>query len=133
MQLDKEDTQRSNLNGKCVFNILILLFVSVSCSVSLPVKYDFILRYEASVNALRAASFIEKVPQISAKPIAFQQNLLGKLPRNRPFFTNHFSDFSAKLASKIPAKSVIFSANLSLKIPRNLTFFFHDLPEALTR
>ena len=27
MQLDKEDTRRSNLNGKCVFNILILLFV----------------------------------------------------------------------------------------------------------
>ena len=29
MQLDKEDTQRSNLNGKCVFNILILLFVFI--------------------------------------------------------------------------------------------------------
>ena len=27
MQLVKEDTQRSNLNGKCVFNILIILFV----------------------------------------------------------------------------------------------------------
>ena len=26
MQLDKEDTRRSNLNGKCVFNILVLLF-----------------------------------------------------------------------------------------------------------
>ena len=62
------------------------------------------------------------------KPIAFQRNLLGKLPRNRPFFTNRFS---AKLASKIPAKSAVFSANLSLKIPRNLTFF-RDLPEALT-
>ena len=29
MQLDKEDTRRSNLNGKCVFNILILLFVFI--------------------------------------------------------------------------------------------------------
>ena len=28
MQLDK-DTRRSNLNGKCVFNILILLFVFI--------------------------------------------------------------------------------------------------------
>ena len=29
MQLDKEDTRLSNLNGKCVFNILILLFVFI--------------------------------------------------------------------------------------------------------
>ena len=29
MLLDKEDTRRSNLNGKCVFNILILLFVFI--------------------------------------------------------------------------------------------------------
>ena len=29
MQLDKEDTRRGNLNGKCVFNILILLFVFI--------------------------------------------------------------------------------------------------------
>ena len=47
MELDKEDARRSNLNGKCVFNILILLFVKLLCSISLLVKYDFILRYEA--------------------------------------------------------------------------------------
>ena len=106
MQLDiKEDTRRGNLKGKCVFNILILLLVFII------VKYDFILRYEARVNA---SSFIENVPQISAKPIAFQRNLLGKLPRNRPFFTNHFS---AKLASKIPAK-----------FPRNRPFFLRICP-----
>ena len=29
MQLDKEDARRSNLNGKCVFNIVILLFVFI--------------------------------------------------------------------------------------------------------
>ena len=29
MQLDKEDTRWSNLNGKCVFNILIILFVFI--------------------------------------------------------------------------------------------------------
>ena len=29
MQLDKEDTRRSNLNGKCVFNFPILLFVFI--------------------------------------------------------------------------------------------------------
>ena len=82
--------------------------------------YVFILRYEAQVNAIRASSFIENVPQISAKPIAFQRNLFGKLPQNWPFFTNRFL---VKLASKIPAKSAVFAANLSLKIPRNLTFF----------
>ena len=40
---------------------------------------------------------------------SFQGNLLGKLLRNRPFFTNRFS---AKLATKIPAK-----------FPRNRPFF----------
>ena len=59
------------------------------------------------VNVL--SSFIESFPQISAKPVAFQQNLPRKLSRNRPFFTNCFS---AKLASKIPAK-----------FPRNRPFF----------
>ena len=29
MQLDKEDIRQSNLNGKCVFNILIRLFVFI--------------------------------------------------------------------------------------------------------
>ena len=65
--------------------------------ISLLIKYVFILRYEAWVNTLRASSFIENFPQISAKPIAFQRNLLRKLPRNRPFFTNRFS---AELASQ---------------------------------
>ena len=32
LQLDKEDTQRSNWNSKCVFNILILLFVFIMFS-----------------------------------------------------------------------------------------------------
>ena len=44
------------------------------------------VQYEAWVNAIRASSFIENVPQINAKPIAFQRNLLRKLPRNRAFF-----------------------------------------------
>ena len=48
MQLDKEDTRRSNYNtcSKCVFNILILLFVFIMFN-TLIVKYAFILRYEA--------------------------------------------------------------------------------------
>ena len=38
VQLDREDTRRSKLNGKCIFNILILLLF-ISCSISLLVKY----------------------------------------------------------------------------------------------
>ena len=107
---------------RIVNEFLISWFISLFllCSKSLLAKYDFILRYGAWVNAVRTSSFIENFPQISAKPIAFQRNLLWKLSRNRPFFTNRFS---AKLASKIPAKSAVFSVNLSLKILRNLTFF----------
>ena len=97
----------------------------------LPCRYNFILQYKAWVNAIRASSFIENFPQISAKPIAFQRNLLGKLSQNPLFFTNLFS---AKLASKI-----------TMKFPRNRPFFprmcpwksrevwlfSRDLPEAL--
>ena len=87
-------------------------------------KYDYILLFEAWVNAIRTSSCIENFPQISAKPIAFQRNLLRKLSPNRPFFTNHFS---VKLASQIPTKSAVFSVNLSPKIPRNLAFFPRNL------
>ena len=88
------------------------------------------VRYEW-VNAIRASSFIENVPQINAKPIAFQRNLLGKLPRNRPFFLPIiFQRNWPQKSRKFPAKSAIFFVNLTLKIPRNSTFF-HDLPEAL--
>ena len=74
---------------------------------------------------------IENIPQISAKPIAFQRNLLGKLPQNWPFFTNRFS---MKLASKIPAefqRNRPFFREFVPENLRNLTFL-GDLPEALT-
>ena len=87
-------------------------------------KYNFSLRYEARVNAIRASSFIKNVPQISEKAIPYKRNLPRNLSQNRPFFTDQFS---MKLASKIPAKfpriRSFFCANLSLKIPRILTFF----------
>ena len=41
MQLDK-DTRQSNLNGKCVFNIVILLFVFIMFN-----KLTCKVRYEA--------------------------------------------------------------------------------------
>ena len=115
-----------------VFLISWFFYFFLFCSIRLLVKYDFILRYEAWVNAIRASSSIENFPQISAKSIAFQQNLLGKLSRNWPFFTNRFS---VKLASKIPAK---FPRNWPF-FPRicpwksgEIWLFFCDLPEALT-
>ena len=94
------------------------------CSISLLVKYDFILRYEAWVNAIRASSFTENFPQISAKLIAFQRNLLRKLPRKSAvLYQSFFSETGLENSRVIPAKSAVFSTNLSLKIPRNLTFF----------
>ena len=91
-------------------------YLFLLCSVSLLVKYDFILRYEAWVNAIRASSFVESFPQISAKPIAFQRNLLGKLSQNRPF--------------SLP---IIFQRTWPRKFPRNFReigrFFLEFLPE----
>ena len=66
-----------------VFLISWFFCLFLLCSISLLVKYDFMLRYEAWVNAITASSFFENFPQISAKPIAFQRNLFGKLSRNR--------------------------------------------------
>ena len=79
------------------------MFNKLTCKVRFHIAVWSLSKY------IRASSFIENFPQISAKPIAFQRNLHGRLPRNRPFFTNRFS---AKLASKIPAK-----------FPRNRSFF----------
>ena len=123
--LDKA-TRRVN-----VFLISWFFYLFLICSISLPVKYDFILRYEAWINAIRTSSFIEKFPQISAKPIAFQRNLLRKLSWNRPFVTNRFS---AKLASKIPAKfprNRPFFPRICPWKSREFWLFFRDLPEAL--
>ena len=81
---------------------------------------------------MRASTFIENFLQISAKPIAFQRNLLGKLSRNRPFFTNRFS---AKLALKIPAKfprNRPFFPRICPWKSREIWLFFRDLPEALS-
>ena len=108
-----------------------LFYLFLLCSISLLVKYDFILQYEAWVNAIRVSSFIENVPQISAKPIAFQRNLPGKLPRNRPFFTHCCS---AKLALKIPVKfqrNRLFFPRICPWKSHEIWLFFRDLPEAL--
>ena len=105
------------------------------CSKSLLVKYDFILRYEASVNAIRASSFIENFPQISAKPIAFQRNLLGKLSQNRPFFVFQ-RNWPQNWPQNFPRNSREISRFFREFVPENpakFDFFFRDLPEALNR
>ena len=59
-----------------VFLISWFFYLFLLCSISLLVEYDFILRFEAWISAIRASSFNENVPQISTKRIAFQRNLL---------------------------------------------------------
>ena len=136
MQLDKEDIQRSFLNSKYLSVTLVFLiswfsYLFLLFSISFPVKYDFILRHEAWVNALTASSFIKNVPQIRAKPIAFEENLPSKPSRNRSCFADRFSaKWASKILAKFPRNRPFFPANFSLQIPRNLTVFFRDLPEA---
>ena len=96
-----------------VFLISWFFYLFLSCSISLLVKYDFILRYETwvPINAIRASSFIENVP----------------------FFINHFS---AKLASEIPAKlprNLPFFLRICPWRSREIWLFFGNLPEALKR
>ena len=115
-----------------VFLISWLFYLFSLCSISLLYKERFHIAVWSLSKSIRASSFIENFPQISAKPIAFQRNLHGKLPWNRPFFTNHFS---AKLASKIPAKfprNWPFFPRICPWNPAKFDFFSRDLPEALT-
>ena len=60
MRLDKEDTQRSNLNSKYLCVTLVIKYpdsfiLFLLCS-GLAVKYNLILQCEARVNALRASN-----------------------------------------------------------------------------
>ena len=114
-------------------SIIWFFYLFLLCSISLLVKYDFILRYEAWVNAIRASSFIENFPQISAKPIAYLQwNLLGKLSRNRPFFTDCFSvKLASKFSAKFPRSRQFFPRICPWKW-REIWLIFCDLPEALS-
>ena len=114
-----------------VFLISWFFYLLLLCSIRLLVKFDF-MQYEAWVNAIRTSSWIDNFPQISAKPNAFQWNLLGKLSWNRPFFINHFS---AKLASKIPTKfqrNQPFFRRICPWKSREIWLSFRNLPEALT-
>ena len=111
-----------------VFLISWFFYFFLFCSISLLVKYDFILQYEAWVNAIRVSSFIENFLLINRFPAKFAQKALTK---SAVLYQSFFSETSLKNSCEFPAKSAVFSANLSLKIPRNL-IFFRDLPEALS-
>ena len=114
-----------------VFLISWFFYLFLLCSISLLVKYDFILRYEPWVSASRASSFIENFPQISAKPIAFQRKFGWEAStKSAVLYQPFFSKTGLENSHEILAKSAVFSVNLSLKMLLN--FFFHDLPEALS-
>ena len=104
MQLDKEDTHVLDEATGIVNVFLISWFfcLFLLSSISLRVKYNLILRYEAWVNAIRTSSFVENFlksaqshslsSQICSEsshkigcslPIVFQPQ---KFSRNRPFF-----------------------------------------------
>ena len=92
-----------------VFLISWFFYLFLLCSIILLVKYDFILWYEAWVNVIRVSNFIENAPQISIKPIAFQWNLRGTLPRKLAvLYQSYLSETGLENSHKIPAESAIF-------------------------
>ena len=106
-----------------VFLIPWFFYLFLLCSISLLVKYDFILRY--------CGSFIENFSQISANQSLSSEICSESSHEIGRSLQSFFSETGLENSREIPAKSTVFSANLSLKIRRNLTFF-RDLPEALT-
>ena len=106
-----------------------LFYLFLLCSISLLVKYDFILQYEAWVNAIRVSSFIENVPQISAKPIAFQQIFAWEAPTKLAvlyqllFFSETDLENSLKIGHFFPQICPWKS--------REIWLFFCNLQEAL--
>ena len=104
------------------------------CSVSLLVKYGFILRYEAWVNAVRASSFIE----ISFLKSVHNQSLSSEIYSGSSHEIGHSQGnwpFSGKLALKIPLNFPQYRPFF----PRichwkscEIWLFSRDLPEALS-
>ena len=94
----------------------------------LTCKVRFHIAVWSLSNAIKASSFIENIPQISAKPIAFQRNLLEKLSRNRPFFIIVFSETGPENSREIGR----FFREFVPENPAKFDFFFCDLPEALS-
>ena len=123
MQLDKEDTRRSNLNSKCVFNILILLFVFIMFN-----QYDNIkVRFHIAVSLSKCYKSVKihwKRSSNQRKTNRFPAKCAREAPtKSAVLYQSFFSETGLENYCEIPAKSAVFSANLPLKIPRNLSFF----------
>ena len=88
-----------------VFNILILLFVFIMFN-KLTCKVRFHIAVWSLSKSIRASSFIENLPQINAKLIAFQRKSAREA--------------STKIGLSLP---IVFQRNWPWKLPRNLTFF----------
>ena len=108
------------------FYILILLFVFIMFNKL--VKYDFILRYEACVNAIGASIFIENVPQIRAKTYRFPVKFAREASmKSAILYQLFFSETDLENSCKI----IIFSRKFAPENPAKFDTFFRDQPEAL--
>ena len=97
----------------------------------LTCKVRFHIAVWSLSNAIKTSSFIENIPQISAKPIPFQWNLLEKLSWNRPLFTNRFQRNWPRKFPRNSCKIGCFFREFVPENPAKFDFFFRDLPEAL--
>ena len=91
-----------------VFLISWLFCLFLLCSISLLVKYDFILRYEAWVNAITASSFIE--------------NFL-KSAQNQSLSSEICSGSSLEIIRSLP---IIFFSQTGLENSREIGRFFRE-------
>ena len=115
MQLDKEDTRRSNWKSKCFFfNILILLFVFITFN-KLTCKVRFHIAVWSRSKCHKSVQFHWKLSSNQRKTNRFPAKFAREaLTKSAVLFTNRFS---VKLASKIPAK-----------FPQNRPFFLRICP-----
>ena len=102
-----------------------MMFNELTC------KVRFHIAVWSLSNAIKASSFIENIPQISAKPIAFQRNLLERLSRNRPIFTNRFQRNWPRKFPRNSREIGRFFREFAPENPAKFDFFLRNLPEAL--
>ena len=90
----------------------------------LTCKVRFHIAVWSLSKSIRASSFIENFPQISAKPIAFQRNLLGGAPTKSAVLYQSF--FQENWPPKFPRNSRVigrFSREFAPENPAKFDFF----------
>ena len=103
-----------------LLSLFFYLFLLCSISLSLLVKYNFILWYEARERLVSLKTFLKsgQNQSLSSKICS------GSAPTiSAVLYQSFFSESDLENSREIPAKSAVFSTNLSLKIPQNLTLF----------